>query len=210
MFKDRQQAGQLLAEKLNDFSAGNFVILGLARGGMVVARPVAKKLKAPLDVLVVKKIPSPLDAELAIGALAPNKIEVINEDLIQDVDQIYLETKIGELNRKVAELSDYYHQKYKSVNVDGKKVILVDDGLATGASAEAAIAWCKSKKPEKIILAVPVGSPEAVEKLKNEVDELVVLETHPDLGSVGQYYEDFREISESDVLELLNEENLKK
>lgn len=205
VFANRLEAGKLLAEKLKSPKGRETVVLGIARGGVVVAYEVAKKLGAPLDVLVVKKIGAPGNPELAIGAVGPQKTVVWDEELS-------LRLGVGEDYREYALKQKSAEQKEKEKTLRGQKplptlagkmVILVDDGIATGATTEAAVAWIRNQDPKKIILAVPVAPPDSVEKLRSQVDELICLRIEPDFWAVGQFYQEFPQVEDEEVIELI-------
>lgn len=204
-FSDRQQAGTLLAEQLASFRGQDALVIGLARGGVVVAKEIAQTLSLPLDVLVVKKISGPFDPELALGALAPDGVSVVDWRLAHRVsaDEDYIKHQTPLLGEQIKQKTLLYRKGKKPLNVREKVVILVDDGVATGATLEAAIKWLKKKKAKKIIAAVPVAPPEVVGRVKPETDNLVVLEIPDNLTAVGQFYRDFPQIEDAEVIELL-------
>ncbi len=205
MFNDRAHAGSLLAQKLPQKRDSFLVVLGLARGGVVVAGSVADKLGVPFDLLVVKKIPSPENSELAMGAVAPDSVSYMDWQLAQrvGVDEHYVKLQITNLNVQIKQKNHLYRKGRLPLVVKGKTVIVVDDGAATGATMQAAVIWLKKKKAAKIIIGLPVAPAGFVEKIKREVDELVVLETPRDFFSVGQFYNDFPQVSDNEVIELL-------
>lgn len=205
MFESRQKAGQKLAEALQFLKGKKALVLAIPRGGVVVAKSVAQSLKRPLGVLVTRKIGAPDNPELAIGAVGPDKIRLINWDLVKKlrISQEFLSSQIEEKAQEIKERQKRYGQT--KLEVEGKTVVLIDDGLATGATVEAAILWLKTKKAGKIILAVPVAPPEVVKKLKSLVDKLVVLETPRFFGAVGQFYKDFPQISDEEVIRILGD-----
>lgn len=210
MFKNREEAGRKLAEKLKHLKGENIVVLAIPRGGVVIGKILAQTLACPLDVMVVRKIGAPGNPELAVGALGPDGVVVWNEDLLLQLgltpEQLAPQIKNEKLKMK------NYLEKFapqineasnKKLSLKDKIVILTDDGIATGATTEAAIAWIKTQNPDKIVLAVPVAPPETVEKFKNLVDELIVLETPAFFGAVGQFYEEFPQVEDEEVVELL-------
>lgn len=205
MFKDRREAGQLLSQKLKKLKGEELVALGLTRGGVLVAYEIAQNFKAPLDILVVKKIGSPTNEELAIGAVGPDEVVIWEERLCQQLG-VDDKQKRRLLNIKFQEREEkekFFRQGKKALSLKGKAVILVDDGIATGATTQAAITWIKTQNPQKIILAVPVAPPDAVEKLKPLVDELICLKIEPEFWAVGQFYEEFSQVSDEEVIKLL-------
>lgn len=204
IFKDRQSAGQLLAKRLKGINAD--LVLGIPRGGIIVAKEVAEQLQLPLDILVVRKIGAPMQKELALGAVDPDGQVVWEENLLEEVgtsreelgDTIKSEWK--ELKRR----EDLYRPGKGELNVEGKEVILVDDGIATGSTTLAAIGYLK-RHGAKVILAIPVASKEAVNKIREvgEVRELIVLEIPQYFQAVGQFYQEFKEVSDENVVSLL-------
>lgn len=205
IFKDRSEAGLLLSQKLSSFRGSQSLILGLARGGVAIAAEVGHKLNLPFDVLIIKKIPSPGDPELAVGALAPDGVSFINWKFAHSVgaDEAYIKSQITNLNDQIKKKTLIYRDRKPPLNLKEKTVILVDDGAATGASIEAAVKWSKRKHAKKIIVALPVAPKDLRQKVKPEVNELIILETPKEFVSVGQFYKNFPQISDEKVIELL-------
>lgn len=205
VFTDRVQAGDLLAKKLSPYQGSGAYVLGLARGGMIVASRIANIIAFPLDVLVVKKIPAPGNPELALGAIAPDGVMCIHWKMVNrwGVDETYIRTQISSLNDYIKQKTLVYRKGRKPLMVKDKTVILVDDGAATGATFETAIRWCRAKKAQKIVAAIPASSKEATKRIAPEVSELVTLDVPEDFGSVGQYYRDFRQVEDKEVVKLL-------
>ena len=206
VFKDRRDAGKQLAKKLISYKKINPVILGLPRGGVVVANEVAKMLKTPLEVLVVRKLGSPNNPEFAIGAIAENGAEFLDEDTInvlgiskQTLKQL-LREEGNELDRRVKT----YRGGKKIISLKNKVVIIVDDGLATGATARAAINYVSKQKPKEIIFAAPVSAYDSLQKLTSDVSKAVSILTPPQLTSISEYYESFPQTSDEDVIKLLH------
>lgn len=176
-----------------------------------MGRKLAEALKAPLDVLITRKIGAPGNPELAIGAVGPSTgsgqgpVRIIDWDLAGRVgaDKDYLESKIENLKLEIKEREGKFRAGKKTLEVAGKTVILTDDGIATGATIEAGIAWLKSQKVKKIILAVPVAPPEVVEKLRPLVDEFVCLDQPEFFAAVGQFYQEFPQVSDETVIKIL-------
>ena len=208
VFRDRAAAGRRLAKKLEAYIAReDTVVLGLARGGVPVAYEVATHLRLPLDVYIVRKLGVPGHGELAMGAIASGGARVVNEDVIRylqpDADKILdavTATETAELERRERE----YRAGRPPLEVRGRVVILVDDGLATGASMRAAAESLRQKDAAKIVVAVPVGAPETCQEFEKEVDETVCAITPQWFQAVGQYYEDFSQTSDDEVRELLD------
>ena len=206
IFLDRQQAGKALAEKLISFQGKkNTLVLGLPRGGVVIAFEIALSLGLPLDVIVTRKIGAPHNEELAIGAVDEMGNAVYNESMIQmlKVPQQKIEAGKKKAEAEAKHRFEVYRQKKYPQNFKTLTVILADDGLATGATMKTAVASAKLKGAKKIIIAVPVGSSNTVALLQKEVNELICLHTSTDFGSVGAFYENFDPISEKEVLQLL-------
>ncbi len=210
IFKDRRSAGKLLAKRLKSAKAD--LVLGIPRGGIVVAAELAKELKLPLDVLVTRKIGAPFQIELALGAVDPDG-EVVWENVL-----------LGETGIKSEQLGEQVKEQWKEVKrredayrfarrplanlVGGKIVILVDDGIATGSTTLSAINYLKRHNAKKIILSVPVASKEAkirVIREIGEIGEVIILETPEYFQAVGQFYQDFPQITDEEVVQLLNE-----
>lgn len=210
MFKSREEAGKLLAQNLAAFSGGELVILGLVRGGIVVARAVAEALRTPLDVLVVKKIGAPGNEELAIGAVGPDKTVVWDEELCRKTgsdDEIKNE-KLKIKDKERQETEKLLRGDRSPISLSGKTVILVDDGIATGATAKAAAEWIKTQNPKQVILAVPVMPADMVGKLKFYFDKIVCLKTAEHFISVGQFYEKFSQVSDEEVLAIFKKTSI--
>ncbi len=203
-FLDRTDAGRRLADQLRHHRQEHPVVLGLPRGGVVVADEVARALGAPLDVMVVRKIGAPGNPEFAVGALAPG-VTHIEEHTVQilNVPREYLRHAVareqGELRRREA----LYRAGRPAVEFGGRTVILVDDGLATGATATAAIAAVRARGAHRIVLAVPVGASDTIAKLRNLVDDLVCLDTPPLFRAVGQAYVEFSPVTDEEVQDIL-------
>jgi putative phosphoribosyl transferase len=206
MFRDRREAGDVLADELASYRGkDNLLVLGLARGGVPVGWQVASALHAPLDVFLVRKLGVPQWQELAMGALASGGGVVINDNLVRNLgiteDQVQaaIERESEELTRR--ELA--YRGGRPSVDIAGKTVILVDDGIATGASMLAAVRAVRAKNPSKVVVAVPVGPPSACRELSTEADDVVCATMPPGFEAVGQVFEDFHQVSDDEVRELL-------
>jgi predicted phosphoribosyltransferase len=207
MYRDRTEAGQQLAAALKQFRPDRPLVLGLPRGGVVVAAEVAQRLDGDLDVLLVKKLRAPDNPELAIGALSEEGDPFLNQELVAltGSDRRYVDREIAERRAEI----DQQRQQYRAVKprlpTAGRVVILVDDGLATGATMIAAAQATGLAKPKKLIIAVPVGASDAVEYLgrMREVDEVVCLHTPSWFNGVGQFYEDFSQVSDDEVVAVL-------
>lgn len=196
IFSDRRAAGRKLAEALLYKKQSHPVVLALARGGVPVGFEVAMTLSAPLQVLIVRKIGLPSNPELGIGAVAEGKICVWEQ-----------EEEFADLQKKaeqeVQERISRYRQKKPLPQLTGKTAIIVDDGLATGVTARAAIEAVKELHPNKIVLAAPVGAPETIQKLRELVDDVICLHTPEYLEAIGAYYHNFEQLSDEEVIQLL-------
>lgn len=206
-FKNREEAGALLAEKLEAYAHLEPVILALPRGGVPVAHAVAQKLHAPLDICLVRKIPAPGSEEFAIGAIAEDEKPALNEEYIEK-NKLNRE-KIAEIiTKRISEIrkrATMYREKVTKISLKGKAVIVVDDGLATGASMMAAVKWLRTQEVKKIIVAVPISSTEGAKDLKREADEFVSLITSNQMWAVGLWYEKFNQVSDAEVMQILQE-----
>ena len=218
IFKDRFEAGKLLAKRLKKLQEeGKIkdpVVLALPRGGVPVGVEIAKALNAPLDLLFVKKIPSPLSEETAIGSVSESGQVFINKDAIEklallgvNVDEEYIRQKAIEKINDMAKKREIY--KIKPIPLEGKDVIIVDDGIATGASMYLAAQSVVREHPRSIIIASPVGPMDesVLNMLKSVSHHLEILHTPPMFMSVGQWYEDFHQLSDEEVKELLKDIN---
>ena len=202
MFEDRAQAGQKLAEKLKELSLDpqESIILALPRGGVVVANKVAKILKLPLDIIVTRKIGHPHNPEYAIGAVSSHKM-VLNPH--EKVPPGYLKKEIQKERQEIQRRLKDYRGNQSSLVLKEKQVIIVDDGLATCLTMQAAIYEVKFHQPKKIFLAVPVAPPETVDKLKPLVSNIIVLKKEPNFFAVGQFYRIFDQTTDFEVKDLL-------
>ena len=210
MFKDRKEAGTLLAKNLKKLQKeGKIVdpvVVALPRGGIPVGLEIAKELNAPLDLLFIKKIPAPLNEEVGIGSVSESGLVFLNKELIEKsfADEEYIQQKAREKIAQIAKLREKY--KYDPVLLEGKDVILVDDGVATGSSMYLAAQSIARDLPRSITIAIPVApnDEKLLNMLKNVSHHLEIL-LKPDVFiSVGRWYEDFHQLSDEEVIELLN------
>jgi predicted phosphoribosyltransferase len=206
-FRNRVDAGARLANALGHYKQTPSVVLALPRGGVIVAAEVASALGAPLDLVLVRKIGVPSQPELAMGAVADggNPLIVRNDDVIRltGVDEAQFEAvcraELQEIERRRAR----YTGTRPPPEVVGRTAIVVDDGIATGATTRAALRAVRSRNPKKLVLAVPVAPTSTLEELRGEADEVVCLEAHEDFGALGFYYADFRQVSDGEVVAAL-------
>ncbi|MCF2145025.1 phosphoribosyltransferase [Desmonostoc muscorum LEGE 12446] len=208
LFKDRRFAGQVLARELAAYSnRSDVVVLGLPRGGVPVAFEVAKALNAPLDVLVVRKLGVPDQEELAMGAIASGGVRILNQHIINLVnisDEVIARVAVQE-ERELGRREQVYRGDRPFPDLRGRTVILVDDGLATGATMWAAIVAVRKQQPAAIIIAVPVAARETYQQLEPEVDQIACVSTPSPFYSVGLWYENFPQTTDEEVRELLIE-----
>ncbi len=203
-FRDRQEAGTLLGEAVAARGYTRPVVLGIARGGVPVAREVAKRLAAPFDVLVVRKIGAPWNPEYAIGAMADGVIHLDEATIARlGVPRSYLTTMIPRESEELKRRETVYREGRSKTPLEGCTAIIVDDGLATGASARVAIESVRRRKPSRIVLAVPVAAPETVADLKAVADEVIALGMPPDFRAVSAWYVDFSPTTDAEVLACL-------
>lgn len=202
-FRDRAEAGRLLAQRMKPLVGRehDLLVLGLPRGGIPVAAQVAKALNAPLDVFMVRKLGFPGHEELAMGAVASGGLRVLNRYIIEQSD-LTDEDIDEETRRESAELASrekIYREGKPRLKIEGRTVIVVDDGLATGASLRAGILALRQGRPARIIAAVPVASREGYQAIAREADETVALLVPDDFQAVGQWYRDFHQVSDGEV-----------
>ncbi|MBI4347142.1 MAG: phosphoribosyltransferase [Elusimicrobia bacterium] len=206
VFDDRAQAGRFLANRLSGYAGRpGLLVLGLPRGGVPVAFEVAQALGAPLDVFVVRKLPSPLNPELAIGAIASGGIRVLNEDTVSSLAvgpeeiEVAAQAEAVELARR----ERVYRAGRRPEAIRGMTVILVDDGLATGATMRAAVRAVRRSGAARVVVGVPIGSPETCAALRREADEVVCAAAPAALFAIGQWYRDFEQTTDDEVRRLL-------
>jgi putative phosphoribosyl transferase len=205
-FEDRTDAGRKLAEKLAHYAnRPDVVVLGIPRGGVAVGAEVAAKLSVPLDVFLLRKLGVPGFEELAFGAIASGGVCILDHDMIdaldmseQDIEQV-LSAELKELKRREVA----YRSNRPLPDLREKTVIVVDDGIATGASMRTGIQALRQLQPKKVVVAVPVAPQRTCVLLKSEVDELVCVQTPPFFHAIGQFYEDFEQVSDEEVLAVL-------
>jgi putative phosphoribosyl transferase len=208
LFVDRHDAGRYLAGMLGDYSGDpNVVVLALPRGGVPVAYEIAHKLQVPMDVFIVRKLGVPIHEELAMGAIATGGVRVLNQDVIRklQITDEMIEAAAEEQERELHRRELEYRGEREPLELNGKTVILVDDGLATGASMRAAVQALKLHSPSKIVVAVPVGAEETCRLFEAEVDEVVCGETPDDFRAVGAWYQDFTQTTDEEVCRLIDE-----
>lgn len=208
MFKDRRQAGRQLAAQLLRYTGEDTVVLALPRGGVPVGYEVARALHAALDITVVRKVGAPGQPEFGIGAVVDgdHPEEVLDEESVRllGVSQEYLDKEIGVELREIRRRQEVYRRGRAPMALKGRTVIVVDDGIATGGSMRVALRAARRAGPKRLVLAVPVAPPETIESLRAEVDDVVCLSTPEMFQAVGQFYEDFRQTTDDEVIRLLD------
>lgn len=210
MYANRQEAGQKLARALERYRGEDVVVLALPRGGIVLGAEIAKAIGAALDVELVRKISHPFSPEYAIGAVVRGEKPVVNED--EAADEAWLKRAVADeqlVNENRYEL--YYGDGYEPVPLKSKTVIIVDDGIATGLTMEAAVRAVQKKQAKHVVVAVPVAPADSIATLQGLADEVVVLDSPDDfLGSVGAHYQDFPQVDDDEVRSLLREHRQEK
>ncbi|HWN17016.1 MAG TPA: phosphoribosyltransferase [Candidatus Dormibacteraeota bacterium] len=205
-FRDRREAGRLLAARLSAYAnRPDVLVLALPRGGVPVAAEVARALGAPLDVFVVRKLGVPGHEEFAFGAIATGGVRVLNEDVVRalQIPDRVIDAVAAREQEELARRERVYRGDRPPLDVRGRTVILVDDGLATGATMQAAIRALRQQQPARIVVAVPTASLETCDELKREVDEVICATTPDPFYAVGLWYEDFSQTTDEEVRELL-------
>lgn len=207
MFLDRMEAGVALSRKLLHLKGKNPAVFALARGGVPVGFEIAVALGAPLDAVLVRKIGAPHHEELAIGAVVdgPHPEIMLNEAIIErlEVSSSYVQRVTERELAEIARRKALYFRDRQRIDATAKTAIVVDDGIATGATMRAALSSIRRQKPQRLVLAVPVASPDIIEELRSEVDELVCLYQPEWFGAISVFYEDFRQVSDAEIIDLL-------
>jgi putative phosphoribosyl transferase len=206
-FKNRVDAGRKLAKALAGYKDQQPVILALPRGGVPVAAEVAAALKAPLDLILVRKIGVPFQPELAMGAVVDGGAPIIvrNDDVIRvaGIDEAEFKATCDNELAEIERRRQRYLGSRERVDVSGRTTIVIDDGIATGATTRAALRATRMRNPKKLVLAVPVAPTDSLAALRSDADEVVCLEDHEFFGAIGFYYADFAQVADEEVIELL-------
>ena len=210
-FRDRVQAGQLLSRKLKHYAdRPDVIVLALPRGGVPLGREIGRLLNVPLDVFLVRKLGTPGQEELAMGAIASGGLRVLNDEVVEalHVPAHVIDAVTTRELRELARRERLYREGRVAPDVTGRVLILVDDGLATGSTMRAAVAALRQAKPMRIVIAVPVAAAPTCSELGREVDEMVCLHTPEPFYSVGFWYEDFSQTSDEDIRQMLEFEKV--
>jgi putative phosphoribosyl transferase len=202
-FRDRFDAGERLADKIKKYKDGNAVILAIPRGGVETGYELAEKTDLPLDVILIKKIGHPLNSEYAIGSVSLYG-RIVNAETISEA---YLEEETRRIRGLLRERYRQYMAGRPPVELKGKTVILTDDGLATGSTMQAAVELVRNSNPEKIVIAIPVAPRDTIEKMKRIADEVICEFVPQEFYGVGQFYENFDQVSDTEAIELLKKAN---
>jgi predicted phosphoribosyltransferase len=204
-FRDRAEGGAALADLLAAYAGRSDVVaLGLVRGGVPVAAEVARRLRIPLDALVVRKLGVPWAPEVAFGAVGPGGVQIRNDEIATRLDDADIDTVLRHETAELRRRERRFRRGRPPLALTGRTVLLIDDGLATGATASAATAVARSLDAARVILAAPVGAPSAVARLARLADEVVCPVTAADFGAVSRYYDNFRQLTDADVTRLLS------
>ncbi len=207
-FRDRTQAGQLLAEELDEFRGKGAVVLGIPRGGIVIAEELARRLDAELDIVLARKLGAPGHSELAAGAMAEDGTVYLNEEVVRQlgVTSQYIEQeKINQMN-EIRRRSRLIRSVLPKTPLKNRMVLITDDGVATGATMEAALRAVRQEGPQRLIAAVPVASEEALIRISSDADAIICLRRPYTFYAVGQFYRNFFQVEDQDVLRILEKE----
>ncbi len=204
-FNDRVDAGKRLASELADFKSKGALVLAIPRGGVVVGYEIAEELNLPLDVIIPRKIGAPDNPELAIGAVTEDGTTILDQSLIAyiGVPQSYIEEESRRQRQEIQRRLKVYRQNEPYPNLKGRNVIIVDDGIATGSTMKAALASVKNRGAKSVTVAVPVGPPSTIQELEKQADRVVCPYTPEYFQAIGQFYRDFSQTTDEEVIELL-------
>ena len=205
IFKDRADAGRRLAAQLKEYAPLRPIIFGIPRGGVIVAHEVARALGAPLCLAFPRKIGAPGQPELALGAVGDDGSVILDDDLVRQlgVDAKYLKDEVAGQLEEVKRRQKLFQTR--EVALENRSIVVVDDGVATGSTIRAAVAALRKRKPAFIIVAVPVAHPSALRLLKEEADEVICLYAPESFAAVGQFYEEFEQVSDDEVMSIVGE-----
>ncbi len=212
MFWNRQQAGELLGQELTEYGSKNAVVLGIPRGGIVVAREIANELKAELDIVLARKLRTPGESELAMGSISEDGRVFLNDEVVKslNIDENSIEKEKAVQMDEIARRRDLIRRVLPKVELKNRIVIITDDGVATGATFQAAIWSARQESPKIIVGAIPVGAEETVRRLAEDTDDMLCLRTPPSFNAVGQFYRNFEQVDDDEVLNILEAERIHK
>lgn len=208
-FSGRMEAGLLLAQQLKDYHGQNTVVLGIPRGGVIIAQQIAVELEANLDIVLAHKLGAPGNPELAIGAVCENGKLFIDDRLISyvDTDKGYIKKERELQLQEIARRVKLYRGVLAKISLEARIVIVTDDGIATGATMQAALWAVRQEKAEKIIAAIPVGPQDSLEKLSEDADETICLQSPPYFAALSQFYLQFPQVEDQELQEILTAES---
>lgn len=208
-FIDRREAGKLLAEELSSYRGQKAVVLGIPRGGIIVAQELARALEADMDIVLAHKLRTPGQTELAMGSVTEDGKLFLNEEVVRTlgVAETYIQQEKAQQMAEIRRRTELFRHGRPKVPLAGRTVIVTDDGVATGATTQAALWAVRLEKPEKLIVALPVGPEDTIKRLVEDVDEMICLRTPPLFAAVGQFYVRFEPVEDEEVLEILKEEH---
>jgi predicted phosphoribosyltransferase len=206
-FADRKEAGEALAEELSDLKGQNPVILGVPRGAVPMAAIIADELDGELDVVIVRKLGAPGNPELAIGSVTEEGEAIVNESFASrtGASEKYIEQETQRQMERIEERKRVYREVRPKVSLEGRVVVIVDDGFATGATMKAALESAQSENPERLIAAAPVGAQDSCREMGEYADEVICLRAPSFFGAVGAFYRDFGQVTDDEVLDVLRE-----
>ncbi|MBO8127102.1 MAG: phosphoribosyltransferase [Firmicutes bacterium] len=207
MFRDRAEAGEKLADRLGQYKGQETIVLAIPRGGLLVAVPIIKQIHCHWDLIIPRKLGAPHNPEFAIGAVSVDGTYYLQEDYVKmlGVPQAYIDQEVKEQTREIKRRMEKYRGKSEPPEVKNRRVIIVDDGIATGLTVLAAIKSIQNQNAAKTVIAVPVGPPDSIEKLRTFADEVVCLATPEPFYAVSEHYENFQQVEDDEVFALLTE-----
>jgi putative phosphoribosyl transferase len=208
-FRDRAEAGRLLADALGAYRGQNPLVLGIPRGGVVVAREVARALGAELDIVLAHKLRTPGHAELAMGSVSEDGRLFLNREVVEDmgIDESYIQQEKDAQLAEMSRRTKIIRQVRPQIPAKGRIVIVTDDGVATGATTQAALWAVKLEQPQMLVAAIPVGPEDTIRRLTKDVDEMVCLCAPPSFTAVGQFYQQFYPVEDEEILKILRDES---
>lgn len=207
-FVDREEAGRLLADELSEYRGKKAIVLGIPRGGIIVAHEIARKLDAEVDIVLAHKLRTPGHEELAMGSVSEDGKLFLNRDVVGElgIGETYIQQEKAQQLTEIGRRTALFRGARPKIPLKGRIVIVTDDGVATGATTQAALWAVRLEQPEKLIAAVPVGPEDTIRILAKDVDEMLCLRTPPFFAAVGQFYQQFYPVDDEDVVKILREE----